>query len=174
MKTPNYWIFVLLALTIFTFSCNTNSSDNPPNKILNTYDMRSGLIPSRLTIAMWDYSWLNQHYEGGFFEDYNKVTDELIDRGFNTVRIDAFPLVIGKLETIEQEVTIAGDPLRNWGASDKDRKHAIVSELLEFMKVTQEKNISVILSSWGLGANEFPNIREDFAEPKAHWKAWEN
>ncbi|MCK5468235.1 MAG: hypothetical protein KAI99_07000, partial [Cyclobacteriaceae bacterium] len=135
--------------------------------------MRSGLIPSRLTIAMWDYSWLYMHYPGGAFDDYNLVTDELLERGFNTVRIDAFPLVIGKLENNEQEVTIAGDPLRNWGASDKDRKHAVVSELLDFMKVTKEKNISVILSSWGLGANEFPDIRKDFAEPKAHWKAWE-
>ena len=101
--------------------------------------MRSEITPSRLTIAMWDYSWLNQHYEGGFFEDYEKVTDELMERGFNTVRIDAFPLVIGKLGKQGQLVTIEGDPLRNWGASDKDRKHDVIAELVEFMTITKKE-----------------------------------
>jgi hypothetical protein len=157
-------------LFFMILSCNQYNKQN--NKSDN-YDMRSDLNPSRLTIAMWDYSWLNQHYKGGFFENYDKVTDELLERGFNTVRIDAFPLVIGKLENNQQEITVPGDSLRNWGASDKDRKHAVVSELLDFMKVTKEKNIAVILSSWGLGAVEFPNIRKDYADMKVQWKAWE-
>ncbi|NQU55115.1 MAG: hypothetical protein HQ522_21560 [Bacteroidetes bacterium] len=156
--------YLILIVCIFSYTIHLKAQ---------TYDMRSDLTPSRLTIAMWDYSWLNQHYTGGFFEDYNKVTDELIERGFNTVRIDAFPLVIGKMETMEQVVTIEGDPLRNWGASDKDRKHAVVTELVEFMKMTKKKNISVILSSWGTGAIEFPEIRKDFENPREHWQAWE-
>jgi hypothetical protein len=168
----HHTISLLFVLLLFT-ACQYNRPENGVKKQRGVYDMRTDLIPSRLTIAMWDYSWLNQHYKGGFFEDYNKVTDELIERDFNTVRIDAFPLVIGKLESNEQEVTIKGDPLRNWGASDKDRKHAVVAEFLEFMKMTKKKNISVILSSWGLDAIEFPDIRKDYANPKEHWKAWE-
>ncbi len=39
--------------------------------------MRDNLSPSRLTIAMWDFSWLYCHYKGGAFEDFDKVTDEL-------------------------------------------------------------------------------------------------
>ena len=137
------------------------------------YDMRTGLDPSRLTIAMWDFSWLTMHYKGGAYEDYDKVTDELLERGFNTVRIDAFPLVIGKLGALDQKVTIPGMPLENWGPSDKDRKHAIVSELLDFMTVTKRKNIKVILSSWGYGAKEFPNIKDDYMDMETFWKAWE-
>ena len=137
------------------------------------YDMRQGLQPSRLTIAMWDFSWLFMHYKGGAYEDYEKVTDELLERGFNTVRIDAFPLIIGKLENEKQKVTIPGDPLKNWGPSDKDRKHAVIQELLEFMKVTKEKGIYVILSSWGKGAKEYPKIREDYTIRKEFWQAWE-
>lgn len=166
-------VIALIGFILFNSSCNQKSKLRSIKSNQNSYDMRTGLNPSRLTIAMWDFSWLNQHYPGGFYEDFNKVTDELLERGFNTVRIDAFPLVISKMESDEQEVTIAGDPLRNWGASDKDRKHAIVTELLEFMKVTKEKNISVILSSWGLGAIEFPDIRKDFVNPEEHWSAWE-
>jgi len=163
----------LLLCGIILLSCTAEQPDSKMEIQVGNYDMRAYLIPSRLTIAMWDFSWLYQHYTGGFFEDYDKVTNELIERGFNTVRIDAFPLVIGKMESNNQEVTIEGDPLRNWGASDKDRKHAVVTELLEFMKITKEKNISVILSSWGQGALEFPDIKKDYANPKNHWKAWE-
>jgi hypothetical protein len=169
----NKGMILLIGFVLIITSCKHKSEHNSIDGNLKTYDMREGLTPTRLTIAMWDFSWLNMHYPGGAFEDYDKVTDELLERGFNTVRIDAFPLVIGKMEGMEQEVTIAGDPLRNWGASDKDRKHAVVVELLEFMKICKEKDISVILSSWGLGANEFPDIRKDFADPKEHWKAWE-
>ena len=61
------------------------------------------------------------HYKGGAFENYDKVTNELLERGFNTVRIDAFLLIIGELADNNQEVTIPGDSLRNWGQSDIDR-----------------------------------------------------
>lgn len=169
MKYPS---IILISLVLIS-SCNHNTEEQTLQTEASSYDMREELLPSRLTIAMWDYSWLYMHYPGGAFENYDKVTDELLARGFNTVRIDAFPLVIGKLEHIDQEVTIPGDPLRNWGPTDKDRKHVVVTELLEFMYMTKKKNISVILSSWGLGASEFPNIRSDFADPKEHWQAWE-
>lgn len=173
VQKHKHLIGYLLLSGIILFGCTPKQAEPKIERQSGNYDMRADLTPSRLTIAMWDYSWLNQHYKGGFYEDYNKVCDELIERGFNTVRIDAFPLVIGKMENNEQEVTIEGDPLRNWGASDKDRKHAVVTELIEFMKITKEKNISVILSSWGLGAIEFPDIRKDYANPEDHWKAWE-
>ncbi len=173
IKKYKYYVSILFLSGTILLGCVPKHPQTKTEKQFGNYDMRSDLTPSRLTIAMWDYSWLNQHYKGGFFEDYDKVTNELIERGFNTVRIDAFPLVIGKLENNEQQVTIAGDPLRNWGASDKDRKHAVVTELLAFMQVCKEKNISVILSSWGLGANEFPDIRKDYESPRVHWQAWE-
>lgn len=167
------------ALTFFVSflllgSCSTKDCKSVVDKGFTKYDMRSDLSPSRLTIAMWDFSWLNQHYKGGYFEDYNKVFDELIERGFNTVRIDAFPLLIGKMVDHDEKVTISGAPLENWGATDEDRKHAVIIELLEFMRIAKEKNISVILSSWALdGIVEYPNLKEAYTDPKEIWKAWE-
>lgn len=174
-KLRGYKIVILILIGLLVLiSCKT---EGPPVKESDEkktgYDIRSGLNPSRLTIAMWDFSWLFMHYPGGAFEDFDLVTDELLERGFNTVRIDAFPLIIGKLGSTEQTITIPGDPLRNWGPSDKDRKHAIVPELLEFMKITREKGISVILSSWANGALEFPDITKDFTDRKEFWKALE-
>lgn len=116
-------ILVILGLQLI-HSCKESKPAYQPDESESTgYDMRSDLNPSRLTIAMWDFSWLYMHYQGGAFEDFDKVTDELLERGFNTVRIDAFPLIIGKLDTADQLVTIPGDFLRNWGPSDKDRLH---------------------------------------------------
>lgn len=44
-----------------------------------------------LAITMWDFSWLERRWPGGSYEDWDKVLDELVDRGYNAVRIDAYP-----------------------------------------------------------------------------------
>jgi hypothetical protein len=116
---------------------------------------------------MWDYSWLYGHYPGGWAEDYDKVTDELIARKFNTVRIDAFPLVIHDLHTKGQtHYLVPADPLRNWGPSEIDCEHDVVAELRKFMATAQRKGLYVILSSWGVGR------RDTYAERETFWKAW--
>lgn len=137
------------------------------------YDMRDDLSPKRLAIAMWDFSWLFMHYKGGAFENFDKVTNELLERGFNTVRIDAFPLIIGELTDNNQQITIPGDPLRNWGQSDIDRPHKVISELLEFMEMTKRKKINVILSTWNQDCKEFSDVKKDFNTTGKYWKAWD-
>ncbi len=155
-------------------SCKESPRENTSERnVLKVYDMRDDLSPHRLTIAMWDFSWLFMHYPGGAFEDFDKVTDELLARGFNTVRIDAFPLIIGKLDSLNQQITIPGDSLRNWGPSDKNRLHSPAKELISFMEVTKEKNINVILSSWGTSCTEFPDILKVYTNKKVFWDAWE-
>ena len=172
MMQNRFWLVFLIVFG-FCMSCDEQNPSRGKKHIISNYDMRDALNPKRLTIAMWDFSWMYMHYPGGAFEDFDKAANELIERGFNTVRIDAFPLIIGKLDSLNQPVTIAGDSLRNWGPTDKDRQHDIVSELLEFMKITKGKNISVILSSWGFGCNEFPDILNDYTNMEFLWHAWE-
>lgn len=166
-------ISFFIVLVFFLMSCSQKPDKTNSAKNMLSYDIRNDLKPSRLTIAMWDYSWLHKHYPGGEYEDFELVCDELLERKFNTVRIDAFPLVIGMLEHVEQEITIAGSPLSNWGATDRDRKHKVVDELLDFMQVTKTKGINVILSTWGKGCIEFPNIHENYRERETYWQAWE-
>jgi len=162
-------IISLTALIILIPGC----TQKEVKQTSSDYDMRSDLRPGRLTIAMWDFSWMFMHYPGGAFEDFNKTTDELLERGFNTVRIDAFPLIIGKLDSLNQQVTIPGNPLFNWGQSDIDRLHSPVQELISFMEITKSKNINVILSTWGNGCKEFPDILKDYTDRKVFWAAWE-
>jgi sugar-binding cellulase-like protein len=150
-------------IALILMACFTGSVYASDNE-----DLRNNLEPKRLTIAMWDYSWLNGHYPGGDFEDYDKVIDELIERGFNTVRIDAFPMVIDQLISDKQEIfKVPADPLLNWGLSTKDWEHNLVAELIDFMTITKQKGISVILSSWGKGDHK------RYSDTKKFWTAWE-
>ena len=125
-----------------------------------SYDMREFLTPKRVTNAMWDYSWLVGHYPGGPFEDFDKVTDELLERNFNTIRIDCFPWIAANMKSLDEVVTFAASPLATWGVSDKEYKHYILEELVELLKIAKEKGIYVILSNWWVSCKEY-NQRPD-------------
>jgi hypothetical protein len=145
-----------------------------PRPLKFTSDMRDALQPRRVTNAMWDFSWLTQHYPGGAFADFDRAADALVERGFNTVRIDAFPLVIGALKSENETITLPGDPLANWGMSDRDREHAPVRELIEFMRAMKRRGLSVILSSWGKDCKEYPGRTTALAKDRAGFrKCWE-
>lgn len=138
-----------------------------------TYDLREGLIPKRLALTMWDFSWLYCHYKGASYEDYDKVTDELLERNFNCVRIDCFPQIIGELAHDDDEVTIPANPKANWGHSDIDVKHKIIKELIEFMEICKRKGIYVILSSWNSSCVEVPGervINKSLEQYLANWE----
>jgi len=55
------------------------------------YDIRDFLKPRRLTMAMWDLAYALRHMQGGSFADYDRVLDEAVERGYNTLRIDPMP-----------------------------------------------------------------------------------
>jgi sugar phosphate isomerase/epimerase len=39
---------------------------------------------------MWDFSWLERRWPGAGYENWDEALDELTERGYNAVRIDAF------------------------------------------------------------------------------------
>ena len=120
------------------------------------YDMRDALTPSRLTIAMWDYSWLMCHYPEGAFNDYAVIVSELKKRCFNTVRIDCFPVLM-MLSNNQEFITIEASPNANWGVRDRVVQHQLKNEFLELMNELKKQGVYVILSTWNAGCIEFPN-----------------
>jgi hypothetical protein len=40
---------------------------------------------------MWDFSWILRHHKFGEFEDWDQVLQELAERGYNAIRMDAMP-----------------------------------------------------------------------------------
>jgi hypothetical protein len=59
-----------------------------------SFDMREHLDPRRLTIVMWDQAFLLRHVPGESYADYDKVLDETVERGYNTLRLDPLPQLI--------------------------------------------------------------------------------
>lgn len=51
-------------------------------------------IQRPLAITMWDFSWLERRWPGAGYEDWDLVLDELIRRGYDAVRIDAYPHLV--------------------------------------------------------------------------------
>src|SRR5512136_946639 len=46
---------------------------------------------TRLTISMWDFSWLHAGHPGGAYEDLERRVAEAKERGYNALRVDCFP-----------------------------------------------------------------------------------
>ena len=57
-------------------------------------------VPPR-AISMWDFSWLERRWPGAGYEDWDKILDELLIRGYNAIRIDAYPHLIAENPTKE-------------------------------------------------------------------------
>lgn len=47
-----------------------------------------------LAITMWDFSWLERRWPGAGYEDWDSILDELKQRGYDAVRIDAYPHLV--------------------------------------------------------------------------------
>lgn len=51
-------------------------------------------VSKPLAITMIDYSWMLKHHRYGAYEDYDKFFSELVERGYNAVRMDCFPHLV--------------------------------------------------------------------------------
>jgi hypothetical protein len=158
---------------LFQTAAAATAGNSLPAQTRPAYDMRSALQPPRVTNAMWDYSWIKSHYPGGPFEDWDKTTDQLLERRFNTVRIDAFPGTIGNLKSLDDEVTLPAAALANWGFSDRDRPHRIARDLVEFVRIAKRKRLKVILSTWNSFRNDDPELLKRMAADRnLYRRAW--
>ena len=116
-------------------------------------------LNEKLAIAMWDTGWLTRHYKYGSFENWDTALDGLVERGYNAIRIDAFPHLAAKGPDgvlLERFYRSRGKdlkmehPWRNaWGTYLEPRKG-----LLEFLPKCKERGVKVGLSTW------FPDVRE--------------
>jgi hypothetical protein len=97
-------------------------------------------------ITMWDFSWIERRWPGAGFEDWPLVLDQLVERGYDAVRIDAFPHLVATAP--EKEWTLAPVwSVNDWG-SPAINKVRILPGLLEFMAACKQRDIKVGLSTW--------------------------
>jgi hypothetical protein len=118
------------------------------------YDMRAHLKPRRMTMAMWDQAFLLRHQPGESFWDWDRVLDETIERGYNTLRIDPMPQSID-LAQPDRELTWGEVPLPYlpW---DWQRGITLPAgrALLDFLHKAVQHGLWLTLSNWwGSGDN---------------------
>lgn len=113
------------------------------------YDMRDSLSPQRLTMAMWDQAYVMRHMPGGSFADYDRVLDEAVERGYNTLRIDPLPQYVD-LNKPGRILTWGNphEPCMPWGR-DTAVKGPIGRWIIDFVeKLHKRPSLHYTLSAW--------------------------
>ena len=119
-------------------------------------------------IAMWDFSWAERRWSGAGFEDWDQALDELVERGYDAVRIDAFP----HLAAVDPGKSWLLKPMWNtedWGAPGFVRVR-IVPELHQFLAKCRARGVKVGLSSWF--REDEDNVRLKIAGPEGLAAIW--
>jgi hypothetical protein len=99
-----------------------------------------------MAITMWDFSWLERRWSGAGYEDWDLALDELAERGYNCVRIDAFPHLVAADPGREWWLDPHWDNM-SWGSPALNRVR-VQPELNEFIRKCAWRNIRVALSTW--------------------------
>lgn len=134
---------------------------------MNFSDQKTGFVAPR-AITMWDFSWLERRWPGAGYENWDVALSQLKERGYNAVRIDAYPHLLA--EGAEKEWTLKEVwSIQNWGSPDIV-KVKIQPYLNEFIATCKKYDIKVGLSSWF--REDIDNTRMKITTPEKHAEIW--
>ena len=110
--------------------------------------VRKGFLASQhpLAITMWDFSWLERRWPGAGYEDWDVALDELKRRGYDAVRIDAYPHLVAADAGREWEIVPCWNQ-QDWGAPALVRVR-VLPALNQFIAKCAERGVRVGLSTW--------------------------
>jgi len=103
-------------------------------------------LKSPLAITMWEFSWLERRWPGAGYEDWEKALTDLKSRGYNTIRIDAFPHLIHRDPEREYLLKPAWS-VQDWGSPAINRVK-VQPYFTDFIKRCREYEIKIGLSTW--------------------------
>lgn len=121
-----------------------------------------------LAITMWDFSWIERRWDGAGFESWDDALEQAKERGYDAVRIDAFPHLIScdpEREWLLLPVWYSND----WGSPYKISVK-LMPALIQFIALCREKHIKVALSSWF--REDSGNVRMGLSTPEAMARCW--
>jgi len=99
-----------------------------------------------LAITMWDFSWLERRWPGAGYEDWDSILDELKQRGYDAVRIDAYPHLVAAAASRTWELLPRWNQ-QVWGSPAKNRVR-VQPELNQFIRKCADRGLWVALSTW--------------------------
>lgn len=115
---------------------------------------------------MWDFSWIERRSRAGGYANWDRVLDELVERGYDAVRIDPYPhLYMASEPAILKPVWSQHD----WG-SPLEATVSVRAALIEFVGKCRERGVAVGLSSWF--REDLLARRMELASPVAMAVAW--
>jgi hypothetical protein len=125
-------------------------------------------IRNPLAITMWDFSWLERRWPGAGYEDWDQALDGLVARGYDAVRIDAYPHFIAAAPEKTWEL-IPVWSVQDWGSPAKNRVR-VQPELNQFIQKCGERGLRVGLSTWF--RQDPDNTRLRIRTPEEHGRIW--
>ncbi|HET8841468.1 MAG TPA: cellulase-like family protein [Ktedonobacteraceae bacterium] len=108
--------------------------------------MRLTRLSHPLAITMWDFSWLERRWPGAGYEDWDQALDELQKRGYDAIRIDAYPHLVALDPQREWELLPTWNQ-QDWGSPALTRVQ-VLPALTQFLEKCRERGLLVGLSSW--------------------------
>lgn len=111
-------------------------------------------LPAKLTTTLWDFSWYTQTAPGEPFHDLDQVFRETVERGYNTIRICAAPILLfGDHDLVTDALHFAnlggavGQRTR-WYDARGGELIDLRARLIELFHKAKSYGVFVIVSSW--------------------------
>jgi hypothetical protein len=109
-------------------------------------DARLRKIQHPLAITMWDFSWLERRWPGAGYEDWDRALDGLVLRGYDAVRIDAYPHLVAASPNTAWELIPCWNT-QDWGSPAKNIVQ-VQPALNQFIRKCADRKLRVALSTW--------------------------
>lgn len=119
-------------------------------------------------ITMWDFSWLERRWPGGGYEDWDRALGDLKERGYDAVRIDAYPHLVSAAPEASWSLPPCWTQMA-WGAQSPIDV-TVGPALVEFMQKAKANGIRVALSTWY--RKDTRNMRLRIRTPEDQARIW--
>lgn len=138
------------------------------NRILDMeQETKAGSI-NPLALTMWDFSWLERRWSGAGYENWDEALKQLTDRGYNAVRIDAYPHLISNGKNKKWKLVPVWSVF-DWG-SPMSVQVQVQPALNEFIAKCRNYGVKVGLSTWYREDTE--NVRMEIKSPEIMADQW--